>query len=181
MRSGELLQSDHVNEEESKNHQYRHESDERYLFRCFQREHKQKRDDYIYAEQGLPPREGESIEGQPSLLTGRELFPGALLQGLHEALTPSSALPDERIDRRRRFLLRDIAIVVDHAYPLTGRRHAQTDIGVLGQIVLIPAPNRLYKVAIEEDRVATQRDRAGASVVMQSAFEPEIVLEDIQR
>src|SRR5215469_3161433 len=181
MRSGELLQADHVNEEKSQNHQYRQESDERHLFRRLQREHEQKRDNYIYAEHGLPPRESESVEGQQPLLAGREFFPGALLQGLHEALTPSSALLDERSDRGRSFFLRDIAIVIDHAYPLTGRRYAQTDIGIFGEIVLIPASNLCYKVAIEEDGVATQRDRAGASVVMQPALEPEEVFKDVQR
>src|SRR5215469_2247220 len=122
MRSGEFLETDHVYDNKGKNHQYWQEGYECYLLWGFEREHRQKRDNNIDAEQSLAPWEGEGVEGQPPLLAGREVFPRALLQGLHEALTPSSALPDERVDSRRSFLFRDIAIVIDHAYPLTRRR-----------------------------------------------------------
>src|SRR5260370_34920323 len=52
--------------------------------------------------------------------------------------------------------------------------------GVLGQVVFVPAATVRDQRSVEEDGIPAEWDRAEACVVVQSALEPEKVFEDVE-
>src|SRR5258708_19475149 len=111
-------------------------------------------------------RESQRREGQPALPAGWQITPGALAQSLHEPLAPARALAHELPERRRGLLFGHIAGVVDDADPLPGRRQAQPDLGILGQVALVPSADALDKAALAEYLVSPQRNYSAPRIII---------------
>jgi len=181
MRAGELIQADHRDTEAGNEHEDRQPGDERDQNRDLEGEHRHQREEEVNGQQGLAARKRQGVSGGPPLPAGGQHLPGPLAERLHEPLVPPGTLPDELTQRRRGLLLGDIPVVVDHPDPLAGAGQAQPDVGVLGQVLLVPSADVLEQLAVEKDRVPSQRGGADAGVVVQAALEPEEVLKNVQR
>ncbi len=181
MLRGELVQPDDRGEEMGGDQQYGQPGQQGGWNRGLQDERGEQGYRQVQPEQHLGVWEGQRVPGQDALAPGGHLLPGALAKGLHEPLAPPGALADELTQRRWRLLLGDVPVVVDHPHPLAQRADSQTDVSVLGQVVLVPATDGLQHLPGEEDGVAAERDGTVPGVKMQPAAEPEEVLQHVER
>ena len=169
VRLGELPQADDRGQEVRDEQQHRQERQQGNANWRVEEEHHEQRGRRVDPEHRLGVGERQRVEGEEALVPGRHLLPGALAQRLHEALVPPRALADEAPQCGRGLFLGDVPVVVDHPDPLAERTHPQADLGVLGEVVLVPAADPQQELAGEEAGVAAERDGPVPRVVVQPA------------
>src|SRR5207237_10329482 len=98
--------------------------------------------------------------------------PIPLLPCLQDHLAAACMLCDEVADGRRCLLTGDIAIVVDDSDRLPQRAQSDADVGIFGQITLIPAANHVQYRAREKDRIATKRRHYHRRLIVKAALAP---------
>jgi hypothetical protein len=131
------------------------------------------------AREGLQERLRQRVAGEQALAERRQPAPLALAQDLQEALVPARALLEQRPQGVRRLLARDEVRVVADRDPCAARRQPDAELAVLGQAVGVPAVGRAQHVGPDEHGVAAQRDEAVLLVQVQTAAEPEEVLQAV--